>query len=205
MQDGFSKAAISVLYLMASGFTAVAVGLWMGAEHGWLTHRRIDPLWFAHEAIFGVLAAVLTGFVYQRARVWSALGPSRGVWLALIGGTWLAGRGAMWMAPGTLAAAVDCAFLCLTPLPLYRVLKQSHGLKHIVFVELLCLLALLNFLYHVTSLGLSSISARHIVILAAIVSALLVCLTARSFLANCNAVQCRCGHRGVDKPKGSTR
>ncbi|MEX5744076.1 NnrS family protein [Massilia sp. X63] len=166
-------------YLMASGFAIVAGLSWMGVGPGWMRHQRIDAPWLAHEAIFGVLAALFIGFLYRAAQNWTRRDPARGMWLVFIAGVWLAGRGAMLMAPDAVLAAVDCAFLLFAPLPLYSVLKRARMPKHVVLVDLLCLLSLLNVLYHAAALGMSPLGPGKFVEAAAIVSLVLAILCVR--------------------------
>ena len=165
-------------YLMGSGFALVAALLSAAIQLQWIALPHIDLVWWGHETIFGLVAAVSIGFLYSLARAWTKLDPARGPWLALIAGVWLAGRIAMLLEPTPVSAAVDCAFLFLAPLPLHRVLKFSGMRKYIVLVELLCVLALLNFLYHVAVLGMSQFSPGRLVDTAAVVSVILakVCL-----------------------------
>lgn len=176
---GVVNAAARPFYPLASGLAVVVLFVWVASALEWTVHPHIDPRWFAHEAIFGVLAAVFTGFLYKSARDWMALDPLRSIWPVATGLVWLAGRGAMLAAPHPALAAIDCAFLFLAPLPFYRVLKRSRMLKHVVLVDLLCLLALLNFLYHAAILGLSRLAPGALVGTAALVSVVLAIACAR--------------------------
>lgn len=160
-------------YLLGSGFAVVTPLLWAAIQLQWIRVHHIDLMWWGHEIVFGSIAAVSTGFLYSIAREWTKLDPARGLWLALIAGVWVAGRTAILFEPTPVSAAVDCAFLFLAPLPLHRILKFSRMRKHIVLVELICVLALLNFLYHLAVLGMSQLSASQVVDTAAVVSVIL--------------------------------
>ncbi|MGI4846302.1 MAG: NnrS family protein [Janthinobacterium lividum] len=176
---GVVKAAERPFYLLASSLAVLVLLVWMGSALEWTVHHRLDSRWFAHEAIFGVLAAVFVGFFYKTARDWVATDPLRSIWPVIMALVWLAGRGAMLAAPHPALAAIDCAFLFLAPLPFYRVLRRSRMLKHVVLVDLLCLLALLNFLYHAATLGLSPLTPGALVGTAALVSVILAIACAR--------------------------
>ncbi len=95
------------LYLLAGAYAALAVPIWA------LQYARVlppvDPLWHAHEMIFGYAFAVIAGFLLTAVRNWTALPTPSGNALAAIAGLWAAAR---IVAPFSLLAssAIDLAF-----------------------------------------------------------------------------------------------
>jgi uncharacterized protein involved in response to NO len=141
-------------YLLAAGFAALSVPLWMasyfGALPGW---GQLGVGWHMHEMVFGMALAVIIGFLYTAARTWTGLAtPTRGH-LAALALLWLLGRVAMLVAPPALAAIVDVLFLPFAAWPLYRVLVRSGNRRNLFLVGLLGLLTLANAAFHGAVLG----------------------------------------------------
>lgn len=166
-----ARAGFHPFYPMAAGFIAISMPLWSAMQLGGNGPAHMDVLWHIHEMVFGFISAVLLGFLYGAARAGTGLAAPRGMWLGTIAGLWCAGRVAMVLTPTPLAAAVDCAFLFLAPLPFHRVLRQARMRRDTVLVDLLCLLALLNFLYHAAGLGWLRVDRATILYAAVMVSA----------------------------------
>ncbi|MGE5640378.1 MAG: NnrS family protein, partial [Clostridia bacterium] len=95
------------LYLLAGLYAALAVPVWA------LQYARVlppvDPLWHAHEMIFGYAFAVIAGFLLTAVRNWTGQPTPSGNPLAAIAGLWTAAR---IVAPFSLAisSAIDLAF-----------------------------------------------------------------------------------------------
>ncbi|MBA5687420.1 NnrS family protein [Rugamonas apoptosis] len=141
-------------YLLAALFAALSIPLWIAQYYGWLHAAHIDAGWHMHEMAFGMVTAVVIGFLFTAARNWTGLWtPVRGHLAALVA-LWLAGRLAMLWAPAPVAAAVDWLFLPLATWPLGRVMAQSNNKRNYFLVGLLALLAVANGLYHLSTLGL---------------------------------------------------
>lgn len=146
-------------YLLAAGFAALAMPLWMasyfGALPGW---RQLSVGWHMHEMVYGMALAVIIGFLYTAGRTWTGLWtPTKGH-LAALAALWLAGRVAMLAAPQALAAIIDLLFLPLAAWPLYRVLQQSGNRRNLFLVALLGLLSLANAAFHGAVLGLLALA-----------------------------------------------
>ena len=115
-------------YLLAAGFSAIAVPLWIARYFGLLPNlQHVGLNWHMHEMVFGVVLAVIIGFLYTAGRNWTGLWTPTGTHLAALAALWCAGRIAMLAAPPLLAALIDMLFLPLAAWPLYRVLKQSDN------------------------------------------------------------------------------
>lgn len=141
-------------YLLAALFAALSIPLWIAQYYGWLHAAHIDAGWHMHEMAFGMVTAVVIGFLFTAARNWTGLWtPVRGHLAALVA-LWLAGRLAMLWAPAPVAAVIDWLFLPLATWPLGRVMAQSNNKRNYFLVGLLALLAVANGLYHLSTLGL---------------------------------------------------
>ncbi|MES2334332.1 MAG: NnrS family protein [Pseudomonadota bacterium] len=104
------------LFLMAGGFAAIAVPLWMAVWTGRVTlGGPFSPTdWHIHEMLFGYTSAVISGFLFTAIPNWTGRMPTRGWPLMALAALWMAGRlavaGALPLGPG-LVMALDCAFL----------------------------------------------------------------------------------------------
>jgi uncharacterized protein involved in response to NO len=142
-------------FFLAGAFWAViSVMLWLPQYFGELTlNMAFQPLdWHAHEALFGYVAAIVTGFLLTAVPNWTGRLPLRGQPLLLLLAVWLAGRSAVAFSAhiGWIPAAiVDCAFLALVCAAVAREImagKNWRNLKVLIFVGLLFLA---NVIFHV--------------------------------------------------------
>ena len=141
-------------FLAGALWAVVSVLLWLPQYFGelWL-NMAFQPLdWHAHEALFGYVAAIVTGFLLTAVPNWTGRSPLQGRSLLLLLAVWLAGRLAVassasigWIP----AAIVDCAFLALVCAAVGREIiagKNTRNLKILVFVGLLLLA---NVVFHI--------------------------------------------------------
>jgi len=77
-------------YLLAGGYAALAVPLWALQYAGRLPGA--DPLWHAHEMLFGYAFAVISGFLLTAVRAWTSRPTPSGAALAGIACLWIAAR-----------------------------------------------------------------------------------------------------------------
>ncbi len=132
-------------FLAGALWAIVAVMLWLPQYFGELTlNMAFQPLdWHAHEALFGYVAAIVTGFLLTAVPNWTGRLPLQGRPLLLLLAVWFFGRVAVafsahigWVA----AAVVDCAFLALVCAAVAREImagKSWRNLKVLIFVGLL--------------------------------------------------------------------
>lgn len=80
-------------YLLASGFAALSILLWVGQYAGYLpaVHVR-DPAWHGHEMLFGYTMAVIAGFLLTAVRNWTGKSTPAGASLIALAVLWVAGR-----------------------------------------------------------------------------------------------------------------
>jgi uncharacterized protein involved in response to NO len=95
------------MYLLAGIYAALGVPLWALQYLGWLPGA--DPLWHAHEMLFGYAFAVIAGFLLTAVRNWTGLSTPLGAPLAAVVALWLAARAlALYSLPA--ASCADAAF-----------------------------------------------------------------------------------------------
>lgn len=94
-------------YLLAGAYAALSVPLWALQYFGVLP--PVQPLWHAHEMIFGYAFAVIGGFLLTAVRAWTGLPTPSGAPLGALAAIWLAAR---LIAPFSLQASsvVDLVF-----------------------------------------------------------------------------------------------
>jgi uncharacterized protein involved in response to NO len=182
--SGFADLAIWRLgfrpfYLLAAGFAAISVPLWLmrylGIGMSGLSN--VGLFWHVHEMVFGMAIAVIVGFIFTAGRNWTGLWTPRGTHLAVLAGLWLAGRLAMLFAPPLVAAAVDLAFLPAAAWPMYRVLKRAGNKRNMFLVVLLGLLTAANAAFHAAALGWAGFSP-----VAAVEAAILIIVAIESVI-----------------------
>jgi uncharacterized protein involved in response to NO len=94
-------------YLLAGLYAAVSVPLWAAQYAGWLPGA--NPLWHAHEMLFGYAFAVIAGFLFTAARNWTGRPTPSGGTLAAIAALWVAARVLAFLWPAA-ASWADAAF-----------------------------------------------------------------------------------------------
>lgn len=94
-------------YLLAGAYAALSVPLWALQYFGVLP--PVQPLWHAHEMIFGYAFAVIAGFLLTAVRAWTGRETPTGAPLAALAAVWVAARV---VAPFSLMASsiVDLLF-----------------------------------------------------------------------------------------------
>ncbi|MDP3671146.1 MAG: NnrS family protein [Telluria sp.] len=151
----FWRLGFRPFYLCAAVFAALSLPLWVARFLGVLDGLpNVGLGWHMHEMVYGVIIAVIIGFLFTAGRAWTGLQTPRRGHLAALVALWLAGRVAMLVAPPLLAALVDLLFVPLAAWPMYRVLQQSGNKRNLFLAGLLGLLTLINACYHAGALGL---------------------------------------------------
>jgi uncharacterized protein involved in response to NO len=100
--QGFALFALGFrpLYLLAGAYAALSVPLWAAQYAGWVPGA--NPLWHAHEMLFGYAFAVIAGFLLTAVRAWTSRPTPSGAALAGIAALWIAAR---FSAPYSLQAS----------------------------------------------------------------------------------------------------
>ena len=124
-------------YLLAGAYAALSVPLWALQFAGWLPGA--NPLWHAHEMLFGYAFAVIAGFLLTAVRVWSGRPTPTGVALALIAGLWLLSR-IVALQSLQASAWIDLAFAAALALGIGRPLVASGNRRNWFFIALMLVL-----------------------------------------------------------------
>ena len=141
-------------FLAGALWAVVSVLLWLPQYFGelWL-NMAFQPLdWHAHEALFGYVAAIVTGFLLTAVPNWTGRSPLQGRSLLLLLAVWLAGRVAVassasigWIP----AAIVDCAFLALVCAAVGREIIAGKNTRNLKILVIVGLLLLANVVFHI--------------------------------------------------------
>jgi uncharacterized protein involved in response to NO len=155
------RLAFRPFYLLASIFAAISILLWIGEYAGVLPNVYLrDPVWHAHEMLFGYTIAVIAGFLFTAGRNWTGKPTPTGPLLAGYALLWLAGR-IMVFTPYPLAAAVvNAAFPIAVAAGLAVPLARSRNRRNYFFVALLVLLGLVTLAVHLARLGIVTLPQR---------------------------------------------
>ncbi len=144
------------LYLCAALFAALSIGAWTAHfAGGWFDGVPFlqNPLWHAHEMIFGFAFAVIVGFLFTAVRNWTGQPTPTGATLAAIVALWIAARLFLVLSWPVAAAAADVAFALAAAwgigLPLYR----SGNRRNAFFVALLIAFGAANLAFHLAMAG----------------------------------------------------
>lgn len=142
-------------YLLASIFAAVSILLWIGEYAGFLSGGYLrDPVWHAHEMLFGYTVAVVTGFLFTAVRNWTGQPTPTGALLAGYALLWVAGRISVLTPYPFVAAIVNAAFPIAVAVGLAVPLARSNNRRNYFFVALLALLGAVALVVHMARLGL---------------------------------------------------
>ncbi|HLW13679.1 MAG TPA: NnrS family protein [Casimicrobiaceae bacterium] len=141
-------------YLLASLFAAVSILLWIAEYAGYLPGGYLhDPVWHAHEMLFGYTIAVVTGFLFTAVRNWTGQPTPTGALLAGYALLWILGRITVLMPYPIIAAMVNAAFPITVAIGLAVPLARSRNRRNYFFVALLLLLGLVTLAVHLARLG----------------------------------------------------
>ena len=148
-------------YLLASIFAAVSILLWIGEYAGVLSNVYLrDPVWHAHEMLFGYTIAVIVGFLFTAGRNWTGQPTPTGTLLAGYALLWLAGRLVVLTPYPIAAAVVNAAFPIAAAAGLAVPLARSRNRRNYFFVALLVLLGLVTLAVHLARLGIVTLPQR---------------------------------------------
>lgn len=136
-------------YLLAGVFSVLAIAVWVARFNGVLTQGAWlgDPLWHAHEMIFGYAFAVVVGFLFTAVRNWTGLPTPTGWSLAAIVALWLAARilfGCALVWPGLV---FDGAFALAATWGIARPLLAARNRRNLFFIAVLLAIGLANVLF----------------------------------------------------------
>jgi len=141
-------------YLLASIFAAISILLWIAEYAGYLPGGYLrDPVWHAHEMLFGYTVAVITGFLFTAGRNWTGRPTPTGWLLAGYALLWIAGRVSVLTPYPVCAAILNGLFPIAVAIGLAVPMARSDNRRNYFFVGLLFLLGLATFAVHMARLG----------------------------------------------------
>jgi uncharacterized protein involved in response to NO len=148
-------------YLAAALFACLAVPFWIAFLRGGVSlGSELPPLlWHAHEMLYGFAAAVIIGFLFTAVKAWTGLPTPRGLWLGCWVLLWVAARLAAVLAPYWVYALLDLVLLPVVAGLLLRLLIASGNRRNIPLIVLLLLMAVANLFFHLSVMGVISVSA----------------------------------------------
>lgn len=136
-------------FLSGAIWAALSVPLWIWSLMGGPAiagHRD----WHIHEMLFGVLPAIVAGFLTTAVPNWTGRMPVIGGKLALLWSLWLAGRIAMLAEAfiGPVAVWIDAAFTVVFALVVWREVLAGKNWRNLPICLLTSLLAGANIAFH---------------------------------------------------------
>jgi uncharacterized protein involved in response to NO len=141
-------------FLLGSVYAGLIVLAWLPLFYGEFelpaTFGPID--WHVHEALYGFLPAVVTGFLLTAIPNWTGRLPIRGRPLLALVVVWLAGRVAVTFSAviGWLPAAIiDVSFLALVMAAAAREIVAGSNWRNLKIVGMVALLCVGNIAFHI--------------------------------------------------------
>jgi uncharacterized protein involved in response to NO len=148
-------------YLGASIFASLSILLWMAEYAGLLPGGYLrDPVWHAHEMLFGYTIAVIVGFLFTAGRNWTGQPTPSGALLAGYFVLWIAGRISVLTPYPAAAAVINALFPVAAAIGLAVPLARSANRRNYFFVALLVLLGALALAIHLARIGLVVLPQR---------------------------------------------
>jgi uncharacterized protein involved in response to NO len=140
-------------FLLAAGWAALALGLFLAALEGALAlPSAMDPVtWHKHEMLFGFVVSAMAGFLLTAVPNWTGRLPLKGRPLGALALLWLAGRAAVFGSAwwdALPAAIVDAAFLWVLAGVIAREVIRGNNRHNLVVCALIALLATANTWFH---------------------------------------------------------
>ncbi len=135
-------------FLFASLWGALVVPVWIAhlMFSGGLIAGVDGRAWHIHEMLFGFLAGIIAGFLLTAIPNWTGRLPVTGPRLAGLFALWVAGR-VVGLVPGMwplLAAVIDCSFLVIFAMVVWREVLAGRNLRNLPVCLLVTGLALAN-------------------------------------------------------------
>ena len=142
-------------YLLASGFAALSLLLWVCQYAGYLPAAYVrNPAWHGHEMLYGYTMAVVAGFLLTAVRNWAGKPTPAGAPLIALAALWVAGR-VLVLTPFAIAAAVvNAAFPVAVAIAIGIPIVQSRNRRNYFFIAVLLLLGLAVLAFHLAHLGI---------------------------------------------------
>ena len=143
------RLAFRPLFLLGCLFALLALGRWLGllsGQFGW--SAPISPiLWHGHEMLFGLVMAIVVGFLLTAVQNWTGQPGLRGAPLAVLVLLWLAGRLSWWLGlPSAALLLPDLLFIAGAILAMARSVVAVRQWRNLIFVPVLTAFAAVHLL-----------------------------------------------------------
>jgi len=155
----FFSAGYRVFFPLAALSAVILLSYWVLLVTGivdYLPSRFAPIYWHQHEMIFGMVAAVIIGFLYTAVPNWTGRPTPTGISLALLALIWLLGRITVFfgaLLPVWVPLVVDGMFLPLALLGIVSALMGAKNKRNYFLPVVLGLFAALNIASHLVAVG----------------------------------------------------
>ncbi|MFT6556536.1 MAG: hypothetical protein ACJAYR_000383 [Sneathiella sp.] len=157
-----------IFFLSAALYAALSMILWICDLTGYseilgLFSVLPGSLWHAHELIFGVIMAVVAGFLTTAVPVWTGGERIRGTELKILFGLWLLGRLAVFMSellPLPVVVLIDLSFIPYLAFLIGRQIIQKRLWRNLGFIPMLFFILSGNVLIWGEMLAISNLYAN---------------------------------------------
>jgi uncharacterized protein involved in response to NO len=131
--------AFRPFFLLAAVYAIVLMCAWIGTWFlAWPVAGSMPPIvWHGHEMVFGLVPAIVAGFLLTAICNWTGHPPLSGRPLLALLVLWLAGRVTMWSSawiPAWVLALIDSAFLLALALYVGFVVAHRRNRRNVVIV-----------------------------------------------------------------------
>jgi uncharacterized protein involved in response to NO len=146
-------------FLLAGAFSTLSILGWVIHVPGFGSRLYLsNPLWHAHEMIFGYAFAVIVGFLFTAVRNWTNEPTPTGGALMAVAALWLAARVLVLTPWSVLAAAADAAFAVAAAAGIAVPLWRSRNRRNYFFVALIAALGAANLAFHLAMAGVIDVA-----------------------------------------------
>lgn len=162
------SAGFRVFFPLAALSAVLIVSYWVMLVTGFADYlpSRFSPVgWHQHEMIYGMVVAVIIGFLYTAVPNWTGQPTPTGMRLACLGTIWILGRVCVFysaLLPVWLPIAVDGFFLPLALLGIVGALVKKGNKRNYFLPAILLLFATLNITIHLTVIGWLDFEVRQL-------------------------------------------
>jgi uncharacterized protein involved in response to NO len=140
------SAGFRPFYLAGCCYGSCALLLWLVAHVTGSAGLFGQPLWHAHEMLFGFITPLCAGFILTALPSWAGIAPITAPRLGLLVAIWLAGRVGILLGPAT--ASLDLAFVPLLAAMVASQLWSARNRLYRLLLPILIVLAGGNALFH---------------------------------------------------------
>ncbi len=149
--------AFRPMFLGLGVFAVTTMAIWIANLSGAVPAAgALGPSWHSHEMIFGFALAAVAGFLLTAVATWTGRRPLQRLPLLVLVAAWLLGRVAMVFgaAPSFWIAGLAMVFPVLLTVFVAREIFLGGSQRNFQIVAIVALLALLDGVYHLGTLGM---------------------------------------------------